>query len=143
VVTEIVDQTSKKDIGEMIASRAERGMQLYLSKRQLIVRTGEDTYSVPGSGTKHYRVEYGGEVEGCECTDFGVHRGELACKHLTAVGLLYARRRESPGVSLKAGGHAGGRRLKELEARLAHELMDDDERQELHDDIKQLRDAVL
>jgi hypothetical protein len=107
VVTEIVDQTSKKDIGEMIASRAERGMQLYLSKRQLIVRTGEDTYSVPGSGTKHYRVEYGGEVEGCECTDFGVHRGELACKHLTAVALLYATRRRRPSTVRKLAGAIG------------------------------------
>jgi hypothetical protein len=78
----------------MIDSRAMRGWDLYLAKRQLIARTGEDTYTVPAStGRKTYTVHYGGEAENCECTDYGAHRSELACKHLTAVALLYARRR--------------------------------------------------
>jgi hypothetical protein len=94
VVTEIVDQASKKDIAEMIASRAMRGWDLYLAKRQLIARTGVDTYTVPAStGRKTYTVHYGGDAEDCECTDYGAHRSELACKHLVAVALIFARRR--------------------------------------------------
>jgi hypothetical protein len=55
----------------MIASRAECGMQLYLSKRQLIVRTGEEFYLVPGSGRRSYKVRYGGTVESCEMREDG------------------------------------------------------------------------
>jgi hypothetical protein len=40
-----------------------------------------------------YTVHYGGEVEDCTCTDFGVHAGEVACKHLMAVGIMRASRR--------------------------------------------------
>jgi hypothetical protein len=97
VVTTIVEQDTKKNIGEMIAERAERGWDLHLAKRQLITKTGEDTYTVPAgsAGRKSYTVHYGGDsgAEDCECTDFGVHRGEVACKHLVAVALIYARRR--------------------------------------------------
>jgi hypothetical protein len=71
VATAIVDQTNHGDIAQMNASRAKRGRDLYLRSRQLITRTGED----------------------CTCTDYGVHQGRIACKHLTAVALLYARRR--------------------------------------------------
>jgi hypothetical protein len=40
-----------------------------------------------------YTVRYGREIESCGCTDFGVHRGEIACKHLVAVGIMHAARR--------------------------------------------------
>ena len=82
-----VQETPARDI----AARAERGWDLHLTKRQLITKTGEDTYTVPASSGGSYTVRYGGEVEDCECTDFGVH--ELACKHLVAVALLFAARR--------------------------------------------------
>ena len=108
MVTEIVDQTSRKDIAEMIDSRAMRGWDLYLAKRQLIARTGEDIYTVPAStGRKTYTVHYGGDAEDCECTDYGAHRSELACKHLTAVALLYATRRRRPSTVRKLAGAIG------------------------------------
>jgi hypothetical protein len=42
VVTEILQEPAEKDITQMIASRAERGWALYLARRQLITRTGEN-----------------------------------------------------------------------------------------------------
>jgi hypothetical protein len=53
----------------------------------------EDTYTVPASNGGVYTVHYGVDVESCECTDYSVHRGEVACKHLTALALLFATRR--------------------------------------------------
>ena len=48
----------------------------------------------PKCGGTTDAVNYGGDTdEDCECTDYQVHRGEVACKHLVAVALLYARRR--------------------------------------------------
>jgi hypothetical protein len=89
----MIPEASEKDITQMIASRAERGYQLYLRARQLITKTGPETYTVPASGDGTYTVHYGGKVEDCECTDFEVHRDEISCKHLTAVALLFAKRR--------------------------------------------------
>jgi hypothetical protein len=67
VATTIVDQTNHSDIARMIASRAERGRDLYLTKRQLITKTSEDIYTVPASNGGVYTVHY--DVESCECTD--------------------------------------------------------------------------
>jgi len=84
----------KPILPQEVITRAERGWDLHLAKRQLIAKTGEDTYSVPScSGRGTYTVHYGGTVEDCTCTDYGVHGGKIACKHLTAVALIYARRR--------------------------------------------------
>jgi hypothetical protein len=98
VTITIVDQDSEKNISELIqliADRAARGWDLYLRRRQLITKTGADSYEVPSCKTNEvYTVRYGDEVEVCTCTDYGVHRGEVACKHLTAVALMYARRRQ-------------------------------------------------
>ncbi len=100
MVATIVKEDTSKDIAELIAERAERGRGLHLVKRQLITKTGEDSYTVPSEASsthgarKTYAVRYGSEVESCECTDFQVHReAPLACKHLVAVALIYARRR--------------------------------------------------
>jgi hypothetical protein len=97
-VTTIIEQDTEQNIGELIAERAERGWDLYLRRRQLITKIGEDTYTVPAGETsrgKRYTVHYGDEAkvesETCTCTDFVMHG--LACKHLTAVALMYARRR--------------------------------------------------
>jgi hypothetical protein len=80
-----------------IDARAERGLDLHLAKRQLIVKVEEGTYCVPSSGGQQtYTVRYGasdGSLEDCDCVDFGVHRGAFACKHIVAVALLYASRR--------------------------------------------------
>jgi len=83
----------------MIAERAERGRQLYLRSRQLIIKTGPDSYAVPASSEANgsYTVRYGSYVEDCECTDFQVNRGELSCKHISAVAFLHATyRRQTP-----------------------------------------------
>jgi hypothetical protein len=93
VVTEMIPEVHRPDIAQMIATRAERGHDLYIRKRQLIVRTGEDTYLVPGSGKRSYRVHYGDGREGCECADWQVNRGALACKHVVSVALMFAVRR--------------------------------------------------
>lgn len=86
--------TSIVEMAAQIRSRAERGRDLYLRRRALIVHEGGDTYRVPScSGSGTYTVHYGGETESCTCTDFGVHQGRLACKHLTAVALMHAARR--------------------------------------------------
>jgi len=95
VATEILqEEATEKNIAKMVVSRAERGWKLYLAKRQLITRTGDDTYTVPScSGRGRYTVRYGDSVENYTCTDYQVHGGELACKHVTAVALIHARRR--------------------------------------------------
>ena len=101
-----------------IASRAERGWDLHLTKRQLIIQTDETTYSVPGSSAgseaRSYTVHYGdGDLEECTCTDFRV--SDLSCKHIVAVALIYARRRrarsrcEQCGVSSEEKTLLGGR----------------------------------
>jgi hypothetical protein len=86
-------EPAKPVLPEEIATRAERGWDLHLTKRQLITKIGEGTYTVPASNGGTHTVHYGGEAEDCECVDFYVHHGEIACKHLTAVALLFAARR--------------------------------------------------
>src|SRR5215218_8381817 len=100
MTTEVIvkeTQRSYSGIAEMIADRAERGRDLYLTKRQLIRHIGDDEYLVPGSTGQRYTVHYGGDsgAEDCDCTDYQVHRGELGipCKHLAAVALMFATRR--------------------------------------------------
>jgi hypothetical protein len=67
VVTAIVKEPTRGDIAEMIASKAQPRLALYLAKRQLIAKTGEDTYSVPScSGRGRYTVRYDGKVEDLE-----------------------------------------------------------------------------
>jgi hypothetical protein len=96
VVTEILTEATHGDIGQakMIAERAERGRQLYLTSRQLIAKTDADTYEIPSCTTDGaYTVHYGDSKEDCTCTDYSVHRGEVSCKHLQAVGIMHAARR--------------------------------------------------
>ncbi len=97
MATTIVEQATEKNTAwrSLMAERAERGWDLHLAERQLITKTSEDTYTVPSCTTnERYTVRYGDELEDCTCTDFGMHGGKLACKHLVAVALLYARRRK-------------------------------------------------
>ena len=47
MVTKILSDEDEKTIAKMIAERAERGWDLYQAKRQMITKTGEDTYGVP------------------------------------------------------------------------------------------------
>jgi len=97
-----------------IASRAERGWDLHLTKRQLIIQTDETTYSVPGSSAgseaRSYTVHYGdGDLEECTCTDFRV--SDLSCKHIVAVALIYARRRRARSRCEQCGVSSGEKAL--------------------------------
>jgi hypothetical protein len=108
------------------SSRAERALELYRDHGRDIVRLSENVYRVPSQdGQRSYDVLYGDREE-CPCRDFEFH-GE-ACKHLMAVGILRASWR---GATL--------RNLAALEEDLAHEILEDTERQELRDRIIALR----
>jgi SWIM zinc finger len=122
VDTSIVRETTPKVTPN---TRAERALELYHERGRDIERLTPDVYLVPsctGEGT--YRVDYG--AESCGCRDYEM-RGEV-CKHVFAVGILRAKRR---GATLRS--------LAALEERLGHELMGDEERQELRDRILRIR----
>jgi hypothetical protein len=104
------------ELARLIFERAERARDLYLRDRQRVVRLNEDTFTVPGSSRRSYRVRYGGTVETCSCVDFEVHGGRIPCKHVQMLGIMFAVRRR-PGVAeiavSKAGdpfAHAGTKR---------------------------------
>jgi hypothetical protein len=126
-------------------TRAERALELYRTHGRRIVRVSENVYRVPSQdGQRSYDVLYG-EREECPCPDFEFGHG-WACKHLLAVGIMHAARRggvrEIRTLEVAAGDPfkaTGGRRLRNLEDRYHHELMDDDERQELRDRVLALR----
>jgi hypothetical protein len=106
-------------------TRAERALELHRDHGRAIERVSPDVYLVPScSGEGTYRVDYG--AESCSCPDHEM-RGEV-CKHVLAVGILRAKHR---GATLRS--------LAALEEQLAHELMDDLERQELRDRVLKLR----
>jgi hypothetical protein len=109
-------------------TRAERALELYRDRGHNITRLGTNVYRVPSAdGLRSYDVLYGAREE-CPCPDFEFHGGSFACKHILAVGISVAKRR---GATL--------RNLAALEDQLAHELMPDEERQELHDRVLRLR----
>ena len=106
-------------------TRAERALELYRTRHHDIERIAPNVYLVPScTGEGFYRVDYAAET--CTCPDYEI-RGEV-CKHVLAVGVLRAKRR---GATLRS--------LVALEDQLRHELMDDDERQELRDRVLRLR----
>jgi hypothetical protein len=89
-------QQAKLGIAKKIAERSERGQKLFQTQKHLINQINADTYSVPSCSTdEHYTVHYGSEagVEDCTCINFGMNRGEIACKHLAAVAIMHAARR--------------------------------------------------
>jgi hypothetical protein len=117
--------TSLADHRHQSTTRAERALELYNARGRDIERIAPNLYLVPScSGEGTYRVDY--EAETCSCPDHEI-RGEV-CKHILAVGILRAKRR---GATLRS--------LTALEDQLAHELMDDEERQELRDRVLRLR----
>ena len=124
--TIILRNTPEKVAGEN--PRAERALELYRNHGRKITRLAPNRYRVPSQdGQRSYDVLYG-EREECVCPDFEFHGGSFACKHLLAVGISVAKRR---GATLRS--------LAALEDQLAHELMDDEERQELRDQVIRLR----
>jgi hypothetical protein len=107
-------------------ARSVRAFDLYRTHGRKIVRLAENIYRVPSQdGERSYDVLYG-EREECVCRDFEFHGGP--CKHILAVGISVAKRR---GATLRS--------LQALEETLAHELLDDEERQELRDRVLALR----
>jgi hypothetical protein len=92
--TPTIQQQAKLGIAKKIAERSERGQKLFQTQKHLINQINADTYSVPSCSTdEHYTVHYGERVEDCTCIDFGMNRGEIACKHLAAVAIMHAARR--------------------------------------------------
>jgi hypothetical protein len=129
------------------STRETRALELYENRGHLIRSIASDTYEVPSCGLqgRRYTVRYGGHApESCSCKDFEF--GHI-CKHLLAVGIMHAARRggvrEVREVRVVAGDPFKAaqlaRRLHDLEDQLAHELMGDEERQELRDRILRLR----
>jgi predicted nucleic acid-binding Zn finger protein len=109
-------------------ARAERALELYRHHGRKIVRLAENVYRVPSQdGERSYDVVYG-EREECVCPDFEFHGGSFACKHILAVGISVAKRR---GATVRA--------LARLEESYRHELMDEEQRQELRDRVLRLR----
>jgi hypothetical protein len=107
-------------------TRTERALELYRNHGRGIVRLAQNVYRVPSQdGERSYDVVYGAREE-CPCPDHQ-YRG-AACVHLIAAGISVAKRR---GATLRS--------LEALEDQLAHELMPDEERQELRDRILGLR----
>lgn len=107
-------------------TRESRALALYRERGAEIVRTGPHTYLVPScTGRGTYAVDY--ESETCDCPDARRHP-DLNCKHVLAVAVKRAKRRGTTA-----------RRLAVLEERYDHELMDDDERLEVLDEIRALR----
>jgi hypothetical protein len=117
--------TSLADHRHQSTTRTERALELYRNHGRRIERLSADIYLVPScSGEGLFEVDYSAET--CACPDHEI-RGEV-CKHVLAVGILRAKRRAATLRSLTA-----------LEDQLAHELMDDEERQELRDRVLALR----
>ncbi len=107
-------------------TRELRALALYRERAGEIVRTGPWTYLVPScSGGEPYAVDY--QRETCDCPDARRHP-ELNCKHVLAVAVKRAKRRG-----------ASARKLAALEDRYEHELVADDARMELLDEIRALR----
>jgi hypothetical protein len=107
------------------STRELRALELFHERGREIERLKPDVYLVPScTGEGVYRVDYA--AESCSCTDHEI-RGEV-CKHILAVGILRAKRR---GATLRS--------LAALEDQLAHEFVDDEERQELRDRVLVLR----
>ncbi len=74
-------------------TRERRGLELYRTRGHEIHQASEDLYLVPScTGRGFYSVDY--REETCDCPDF-THSREN-CKHILAVGVLVAKRRQRP-----------------------------------------------
>ncbi len=72
-------------------TRELRALELYRTRGHEIRRVGQDLYLVPScTGRGFYSVDY--RAETCDCPDHEYHP-EKACKHLLAVGVVYAKSR--------------------------------------------------
>jgi hypothetical protein len=130
------------------STREDRALELYRTRRNDIERIAPDIYLEPScSGEGAYRVRYGTR-ESCECPDFAFGHGR-ACKHLLVIGIMHAARRggvrEIRKISVASGDPfraAGSRRLGALEERYHHDLLDEEERLELRDQVLRLRQRL-
>ena len=80
------------------STREHRALALYREHHHEIVLVDTDTYEVPScTGSGFYLVEYGGEVESCNCPDFRRHH--RPCKHLYAARVVKAKTASCEGCS--------------------------------------------
>jgi hypothetical protein len=128
---------------EAIRQRTTRGLLLYNSGPAFAHLEGH-LWAVRASEGGWWHVDL--EEEACSCPDYEHRAGPLGicCKHVYAVAIAHASRRSGVRVrQISAAGDpikaAGSRRLGELRDRYNHELLSDDERQELLDTIRRIR----
>jgi hypothetical protein len=86
-VTTTIPQQARRN------TRESRALELYRRRGHEIRKAGEDLYLVPScTGRGFYSVDY--REETCDCPDFARRREN--CKHILAVGVFVAKRRQHP-----------------------------------------------
>ncbi len=86
-----MDDVSLADVRHQTApeTREQRALALYRERGDEIREIGTDLFEVPScTGEGRYQVDY--ESETCSCMDH-LYRPGRPCKHLYAVGIVYAK----------------------------------------------------
>ena len=90
------------------STRELRALALYRERGEEIREIGPDLFEVPScSGSGVYQVDY--EAETCSCLDHE-HRPGQPCKHILAVGIIYAKTHRCIGLAgdpFAAAGRSG------------------------------------
>ena len=107
-----------------IKERTTRGMFTYNTHR--VHHLEGSLWAVPSTCGGYYTVDL--ELEVCNCEDFTYFGAEndVACRHIVAAAITHQKRQQARALVLR-----------HLEERLAHDLLEDEERQE------ELRDRVI
>ena len=138
---------TREEVAQAIRERTTRGLLLFNSGPDYAHLEG-DLWAVRASQGGFWHVDLA--EESCSCPDYEHRAGPLgiACKHVYALAIAHAARRRGvreihttrvvAGDPFKAASRNLAQ-LRHLEDRLRHELLDDDERQELRDRVLRLR----
>ena len=123
---ETTDAAKLAERWRMIRERTTRGMLTYNTHR--VHHLEGSLWAVPSSRGGFHRVDL--EPETCDCEDFTYFGADnaIACRHIVAAAIARAKRARMSRATLR-----------HLEERLAHELVPDEERQELRDRVLALR----
>jgi hypothetical protein len=109
-----------------IKERTTRGLLTYNSGK--VHRLQGDAWAVPSTRGGFHVIDLMLEV--CDCEDFTYFgaNNDVACRHIVAAAVAREKRARMQRATLR-----------HLEERLAHELLDDEDRQELRDRVLALR----
>lgn len=121
--------TTRETVRQAILQRTTRGMLTYNTGK--VHRLEGDLWAVPSTRGGFHQVDLG--VEACDCEDFtfyGRGRG-VACRHIYAAAIAREKRTRMQRATLR-----------HLEERYRHELLSDEERQELRDRVLRLRRRI-